>query len=47
MADLPATKSSQTGEATTPDWAFVAFVTVIFTLAVALTCVQIYMQNPS
>jgi hypothetical protein len=28
------------------DWAFVAYVIIILAIAVGLTCVQIYMQNP-
>jgi hypothetical protein len=29
-----------------PDWGFVAFVIVIFAIAVVLTAAQIYLQNP-
>jgi hypothetical protein len=29
-----------------PDWGFVAFVIVIFAIALALTATQIYLQNP-
>jgi len=28
------------------DWWFVVWVIIIFAIAVGLTCVQIYMQNP-
>lgn len=41
MADLLATRSSG-GEAA--DWGFAAFVIVTFAIAVALSCIGIYMQ---
>jgi len=28
------------------DWAFVAYVIIILAIPIALTCAQIYMQNP-
>ena len=47
MSDLQGTSDpkhkEQVGAA---DWAFVAFVIIITAIAVGLTCVQIYMQNP-
>jgi hypothetical protein len=33
-------------QAEAPDWGFVAFVIVIFAIAVTLTLTQIYLQNP-
>jgi hypothetical protein len=47
MSDLQTTTSPQRNEQVgMADLAFVAFVIIIFAIAVALTCIQIYMQNP-
>ena len=44
MSDLQARSGPPRKEEA--DLAFVAFVIIIFAIAVGLTCVQIYMQNP-
>ena len=47
MSDLQARTDPQRKEQVgAADWGFVAFVIIIFAIAVGLTCVQIYMQNP-
>ena len=47
MSDLQARSSPPPKEEVNrADLAFVAFVIIIFAIAVGLTCVQIYMQNP-
>jgi len=44
MSDLQGTSKPQHKEKA--DWGFVAFLIVIFVIAVALTLTQIYLQNP-
>ena len=49
MSDLQTRTSPQRKEKEqvgTADLAFVAFVIIILAIAVGITCVQIYMQNP-
>ena len=47
MSDLQArTGLHRKEQVGTADLAFVAFVIIIVAIAVGLTCVQIYMQNP-
>jgi hypothetical protein len=47
MSDLQARTDPQRKEQVgMADLAFVAFVIIILAIAVGLTCVQIYMQNP-
>ena len=47
MSNLQGTSNPQRKEQVgAADWGFIAFVIIIFAIAVGLTCVQIYMQNP-
>jgi hypothetical protein len=47
MPDLQGTSSQQHKEQAGPaDWGFVAFVIIITAIALTLTLIQIYLQNP-
>jgi hypothetical protein len=47
MSNLQGTSNPQRKEQVgAADWGFIAFVIIIFAIAVGLTCVQIHMQNP-
>ena len=47
MADLHGTSNPQPKErVNAADWAFVAYIIIITAIAVMLTLLQIYLQNP-